>query len=188
MKCIVIFGPPAVGKMTVGQELEKITDLKLFHNHESIELVVKYFDFGTKPFNRLNTMIRTEFLKEIAHSDLEGVIFTFVWALDLPKEFEYMAGLLSPFTEVGADIFYIELEADLETRLARNVTENRLAHKATKRDIERSKANILHDMEKYRENSDGDFPLPNHLKINNQELSAEEVARRIKAFVYPSAF
>ena len=32
MKLVIIFGPHAVGKMTVGQELEKISDLKLFHN------------------------------------------------------------------------------------------------------------------------------------------------------------
>ena len=40
MKLVIIIGPPAVGKMTIGQALEKITDLKLFHNHMSIELVL----------------------------------------------------------------------------------------------------------------------------------------------------
>ena len=39
MKFILIFGPQAVGKMTVGQELAKITNLKLFHNHMTIDLV-----------------------------------------------------------------------------------------------------------------------------------------------------
>ncbi|GAE48204.1 hypothetical protein JCM21738_5289 [Mesobacillus boroniphilus JCM 21738] len=39
MKFVLIFGPQAVGKMTVGHELEKITELKLFHNHMTIELV-----------------------------------------------------------------------------------------------------------------------------------------------------
>ena len=39
MKFVLIFGPHAVGKMTVGYELEKITGLKLFHNHMTIELV-----------------------------------------------------------------------------------------------------------------------------------------------------
>lgn len=38
-KLIMITGPQAVGKMTVGQELEKITNLKLFHNHMTIDLV-----------------------------------------------------------------------------------------------------------------------------------------------------
>ncbi|WP_433744437.1 hypothetical protein [Paenibacillus amylolyticus] len=47
MKLVIIFGPQAVGKMTVGQELEKITNLKLFHNHMTIELVSPYFSYGT---------------------------------------------------------------------------------------------------------------------------------------------
>lgn len=38
MKLVIITGPQAVGKMTVGQELEKLTDLKLFHNHMTIDL------------------------------------------------------------------------------------------------------------------------------------------------------
>ena len=39
MKLVLIFGPQAVGKMTVGQELAKKTGLKLFHNHMTIELL-----------------------------------------------------------------------------------------------------------------------------------------------------
>ncbi|EEK72964.1 hypothetical protein bcere0007_22780 [Bacillus mycoides] len=48
MKFILIFGPQAVGKMTVGHELEKITDLKLFHNHMTIDFVSSFFDCSTK--------------------------------------------------------------------------------------------------------------------------------------------
>ena len=43
MKLVIIFGDGAVGKMTVGQELMKITDLRLFHNHMSIEPVLEIF-------------------------------------------------------------------------------------------------------------------------------------------------
>ena len=39
MKLVLLFGDCAVGKMTVGQELAKITDLRLFHNHMTIEPV-----------------------------------------------------------------------------------------------------------------------------------------------------
>ncbi len=47
---IFIFGPPAVGKMTVGQELAKITDYKLFYNHMTIDLITPFFRFGSYPF------------------------------------------------------------------------------------------------------------------------------------------
>ena len=42
MKFVVIFGPPAVGKMSVGYELAKLTGLKLFHNHMTIDLVLNF--------------------------------------------------------------------------------------------------------------------------------------------------
>lgn len=43
MKLIILLGPHAVGKMTVGQALSRITGLKLFHNHMTIELLARFF-------------------------------------------------------------------------------------------------------------------------------------------------
>ena len=51
---VIILGPHAVGKMTVGQELAKITDLRLFHNHMSIELARKLFAHSEKEWSVLN--------------------------------------------------------------------------------------------------------------------------------------
>jgi shikimate kinase len=49
---VFIVGPPAVGKMTVGYELAAQTGLKLFHNHQTIELVLEL----TKPTFHLRRM------------------------------------------------------------------------------------------------------------------------------------
>ncbi len=78
MKLIIIFGPQAVGKMTVGQELEKITELKLFHNHMTIELVSPFFSYGTPAGKRLVSLFRHEIFEEVSKSNLAGLIFTFV--------------------------------------------------------------------------------------------------------------
>ena len=43
MKLVFILGDAAVGKMTVGQELMKLTGLRLFHNHMTIEPVIALF-------------------------------------------------------------------------------------------------------------------------------------------------
>lgn len=49
MKLLFLIGNSAVGKMTVEQELMKITDLRLFHNHMTIEPVIEIFgDFSGK--------------------------------------------------------------------------------------------------------------------------------------------
>lgn len=87
-KLILLTGPQAVGKMTVGQELEKITNLKLFHNHMTIDLVSPFFSYSTKTGKKLVETIRTEMLRAIAKSDLEGVIFTFVMDYDSKRDEE----------------------------------------------------------------------------------------------------
>ena len=49
-KFIQIIGPQAVGKMTVGQELAKITEYKLLYNHMTIEMVRTYLIMIKKHF------------------------------------------------------------------------------------------------------------------------------------------
>jgi shikimate kinase len=44
MHFVLIFGPPAVGKMTVGHEVAQRTGFKLFHNHLSIEPLLGIFE------------------------------------------------------------------------------------------------------------------------------------------------
>ncbi len=34
---VVIFGPPAVGKMTIGRRVVELSGFRLFHNHAMIE-------------------------------------------------------------------------------------------------------------------------------------------------------
>ena len=70
-KFILICGPQAVGKMTVGQELAKITDLKFMHNHETIDLPLKFFNFSSEPRRRLTDLFRFSIFEEVAKSDLE---------------------------------------------------------------------------------------------------------------------
>ena len=123
MKFIIITGPQAVGKMTVGQELVKITNLKLLHNHMTIEI----------------------------------------------------------FKENNAQIYIVELEANLEERLKRNKMENRLSNKPSKRNLEWSEKDLLKSVEKYRFNSkENEIKEKNYLRIDNTNISAEIVDKMIK--------
>lgn len=179
MKFVIIFGPSAVGKMSVGRALAEITDLKLYHNHMSIDAVQPIFDFGTPSFNRLVELFRIETLKEAVKSDLSGIIFTFVWALELPSEYVFIDQLVDIVEKGGGTVYYLELEASLETRLVRNKHEKRLLEKPSKRNIEISES-ILYYERKYQLNSaEGEFPRPNYLKINNENLEPNEVAKKM---------
>ena len=84
-KFVSIIGPQAVGKMTVGQELAKLTGYKLFYNHMTIEMVRLIFDYDKKAYQRMNQLIRYEVFKEFAKSNENGIIFT--GCFDFGKDF-----------------------------------------------------------------------------------------------------
>ncbi|MCG5220319.1 AAA family ATPase [Streptosporangium sp. KLBMP 9127] len=180
--CIV--GPPAVGKMTVGYEIARLTGMKVFHNHLAIEPVLRFFEFGSEPFGRLVGEFRRRLFEEVAASDLAGLIFTYVWAFNVPADEVELDRYAAPFRSRGGRVFYLELSASREVRLERNEGELRLAEKPSKRDLAWSRRNLLELDAKYQLNSNGDFDgRADYLRIDNTGLSAAAVAERaIKHF------
>ena len=92
-----------------------------------------------------------------------------------------MIALLTFSVELVLTSIYVELVAAQEVRLQRNVTENRLSVKASKRDIKWSNANLLEEDGNYRLVShEGELPFENYIKIDNTTRSPQEVAEMIK--------
>ena len=181
MKYIIIFGPPAVGKMTVGKELAEITNLRLLHNHMSIELVLKFFDYCTPKFHKLNNEFRMRIMEEVASSDLPGLIFTYVWGFEDETDKRYVDKTTEIFRKEGGTTYYVELYCDIDERLKRNVHSSRINEKPSKSDMGLSNERLLNMEKAYTMNTDDDFYYKeNYIKIDNTHLSAREVAEKIK--------
>ena len=164
--------------MTVGQELMKITDLRLFHNHMTIEPVIEIFGrYDGKTILDLREVI----FRNFAASDNYGMIFTYLMAFDMKEDWDYIEHVKEIFAPYGTEFYYVELIAPQEIRLERNVSENRLKNKASKRDIETSNRRLKNDDSRYRCVSfEGEIPFENYLRIENADLSAAEAAKMIK--------
>jgi hypothetical protein len=177
---VFIVGPPAVGKMAVGHELAQRTGLKLFHNHHTIDLALRFFAFGTPPFHRLVGEFRRRIFEEVAASDLPGMIFTYVWAFDHATDDAAVEEWASIFASRGGRVWFVELEATQAERLRRNETEFRLAEKPFKRDLDQSRQQLLELDAKYQLNSKGRLAgRPDYLHVDNTHLSPPAVAERI---------
>ncbi len=176
MKFIIITGPQAVGKMAIGMELGKRTGMRLFHNHMTIELVKDiYGDLNKEAWN-LITKLREDIFDSVSKSDLQGFIFTFVWAYDLESDNLYIRNLIDKFEYESCETFIVELEADVNIRKERNKSELRLKHKPSKRDLNWSENELISCMNKYRLNSiDGEIDHNNYIKIHNTNKSEKEV-------------
>ena len=188
MDLVVIFGPPAVGKMTVGHEVAKLTGFKLFHNHMVVEPVLDIFAFGSAPFGRLVTEFRRRIIEEAADEELPGLVFTYVWALEDEQDNDLVRSFVDIVEARGGRAYFVELLADQAVRLLRNTTEFRLDQKRSKRDLELSRNNLLMLDERYVMNT-GAVPTGaeelfdgrGHLRIDNTALSAAKVAARVVA-------
>jgi len=176
---LFVVGPPAVGKMTVGREISKRTGLRLFHHHLSAELVLPFFDFGSPAFDRLVDRFRRHLIEEVAASDLPGLIFTYVWAYDLPGEQKTLERYAHLFQRRGGRVLYAELQASQEERLNRNAGASRLSAKPSKRNIEASRRHLL-EAARYRLDSAGEFDgRPDYLRIETTHLSPADVVTQI---------
>ncbi|MBE5746048.1 MAG: shikimate kinase [Clostridiales bacterium] len=177
MKLLLLCGSGAVGKMTVGQELCKITDFKLFHNHMSIEPVIEIFGYREEAVVQ---DFRNSVFTNFAKSKNYGLIFTFIWAFDLKEEWENVERICNIFEKEGADIYCVELVADEKVRFQRNETENRRNNKASKKDINFSRKLMEYENTFRLESHENEIPFKNYIKIDNTNLPAEKVAQIIK--------
>lgn len=182
---LVIFGPPAVGKMTVGRAVAARSGFRLFHNHMTIEPLLEVFGYGTRAFTTLNGEFRRRVMEEAAAHGVD-LIFTVVWALDRRADLREIRAYVECFDEVA----FVELRADLGTRLERNRTEERLLHKASKRDVEWSDGNVR-EMEERWQMTSAEGPLEAaellerhpHLVLDTVGVPPEETAARIVAWL-----
>ena len=184
MKIVFLFGSTAVGKMTIGQELKKVTDLRLYHSHMMLEPILEIFGGMEGEQNerkrKVLLRLRMAILEEFAESEHYGLIITGMVSMGNPDWEDSLAPILKIFEPCNAEFYYVELFASQEVRLQRNITDNRLKHKASKRDIEASNQRLLKDDLHYRYSTDGQITLDNYVKIDNSDLLPSDVAKLIK--------
>lgn len=188
---LVVIGPPAVGKMTVGRAICAASDFRLFHNHHTIEPLADVFGFGSPSFNALKDELRHRIIEVAAQHEVR-LVFTFVWPVDEADDARVVREYLAPYVDRGRRVSFVELYAGLDTRLVRNVQPDRVAAKPSKADLEWSDAHVRELEAGYRMNTDPadptshadavlrDFP---HLRLDNTDLTPEESAAQILAWL-----
>ena len=176
---IVVCGPQAVGKMVVAESLRDKLKYNMMMNHDSIEISDRIFGFATPAQKEFNMCFREKAF-ELAVKHNVDLIFTYVCAFELQEEKDYLMSLHDLFVGNGGNFYFVELSADLDTRLKRNETAYRMERKTSKKDLEWSRANLLSDTEKHRLNTkEGETWFENHLKIDNTDLEPDQVADKV---------
>ena len=177
---VFIIGAPASGKMTIGQELSKLTGATLFFNHQPIDFALEIYQDFTEEMWEFVRGMTFSFLGASARNQ-RYVILTDVIDFSNQYQLMYLKQIQDLLNGYHQEILFVELETSLEECLRRNRTENRLKHKPLKRHIEVSEREILETNKTDQLNSQKrPSGLHHYLKIDNTNLSAEEVAKQIQ--------
>lgn len=168
MKLIFIYGPPAIGKLTVATELKSLTNYLIFHNHLTRDIVYEISNGNVKDNQDLVIKLRLDVFEYSALNNL-NLIFTYVY--EGPNDDEDVKNTYQTITNNGGKVLFVELMASKDSLLERVQDESRKKyHKLTD---EEKLASII-DNHNYTS-----VPFDNVLKINNDRLSPNEVANQI---------
>jgi len=169
MRLVFIYGPPAVGKLTVATELAKLTEFRLYHNHVSVDFAKSIFDFGKPAFWRLVDRVRRDAIEEAAKEGVD-VIFTFVYGKGSDDEF--VRDIAKRVRRNGGTFCPVHLYCNREELLQRVPDESRkrMGKLATK-------AGLMRMLRKFDLGSE--VPVGKSLSLDTGNLSPREVAKAI---------
>lgn len=169
MKAVIIYGPPAVEKLTVAKELAKLIDYKIFHNHLSIDVVSNFFKWGTEGFWKENRKIRNLIYDILARNKINS-IFTFAYS---GKEDNItLKKIKNIFEKEEGKVYFVRSITD------KKILEKRVIHEPRKKYGKlKNKAGLQ------RQFNENDFflkvPFKPHLEIDNTKISSKKSAKNI---------
>lgn len=173
---IIIYGPIAVGKLTVGKELAKQTGFKLTHNHLINDLVRSIFDRGTKESNYYIEKLRYEMYVAAIRAS-QSIIITHAYAANYISpsglsDPDYLRTLEKKLTKLGANVLFVHLQTHNEVLLKRVSLPSRKEYKKL---LDKKILKDLHKTTDWKTTA----PVKNNLIIDNTNLSPKKVVSTI---------
>ena len=168
MKLLVIYGPPASGKLTVANEIIKVSKFKLFHNHKSIDVYEDILGYGTEEFWEKVNKLRFDIFELAAKKNI-NLIFTVCYE---SSDKEYIEKIEKIIKKNNGSIYFVQLAPPKDVLFKRVIEESRKNFGKIKT-IE----SLTEDLEK------NDYYTPfkhiNSITIDNSNKPASEVAKEI---------
>lgn len=169
MRLIMLYGPPAVGKLTVAEELSKLTGIKVFHNHVTLDMAERFFEAFSRPFMKVVDGTRMLVFEAAAEHDLD-LIFTLVYCARTDDP--YIAQVRGIVEREGGEVCFVRLHAPESTLEERVVLEDR-GRFGKLRSVERLRTMFT----RYRMFED--IPETATLDLDTSTLTPSEAAQRI---------
>ena len=165
---LFLYGPPAVGKLTVAKELARRRPFRILHNHVTIDPVLEILEFGTPEFLRVVERFREDLVESAAKEGV-SLVYTFVYSVgDEP----HVERVVAAFERHGGQVTFVQLLAPREELFRRVAASDRKEHRKLT-----DASELQHVLERY----DCYAPIPGRssLSIDVARLPPAETADRI---------
>ena len=123
-RLVFLYGPPAVGKLTVAKVIADRLPFKILHNHVTIDAVTEVLPFGSEAFWGVVGRFRRDLVAAAAEEDID-LIYTYVFA---PGDEQHVAEIVAPYEEAGGTVLFVQLLAPREVLLERVLADSRREH------------------------------------------------------------
>jgi hypothetical protein len=109
VRLIVIYGPPAAGKHTIGEKLAELTGYRFFYNHLTVDVVRALFDDDEDHRrDKLLDDLRIDVMETAARYDLD-TIFTMAYQDD-ERSRGFVARINETISRHGGTVHYVRLD------------------------------------------------------------------------------
>lgn len=175
-KLVIIYGPPAVGKTTIGKKVAQLTDYRFFFNHLTVPAAKAIFPDSHQPwpderYTKLLHQLRIDCLTAASKADFD-TIFTIAYSGKTDNPF--MTEIANTFLTRGGHVHFVELHAPENILLQRVANPSRANLHLGKVTDPIHLKEILKVREVY-----ASVDFPEILKLDTSQLEPFEAAREI---------
>lgn len=167
---VLLYGPPAAGKLTVATELSRRYRVRVVDNHASVDPALRLFTFGQPGFGELVEELRVALIRAAARAGID-IVTTLVYGHGVDED--HVRKITEPTLSAGGQVHYVQLRPPDEVLEQRVVMDSRRETKKLA-DI----GPLRRTLERY------DLTTPIHdddLRFDNSNLPPAVVAERIGA-------